>query len=125
VHRPRAVFDFIGRHLAPGGRAIICVPNYDGLLYALAPDCVELPIHLYHFSQRHIEAYASVAGLRIRSLETFSYPAMFFVAVGLGMLDARFGGNRGIIEALRFQKTLRRFDRASSGNDMIAVMEWA
>lgn len=125
VHQPSLFFQFIADHLSSGGRAIITVPNYDGLLYRLARDCVELPIHLYHFSVRDMEGYAAKYGLRIRRYETFSYPGMFFTATDLGLLTPKFGGNFGILEARRFQKTLSRFDRAGFGNDMVVEFEHA
>lgn len=123
VHHPSLFFEFIYNHLNSGGHAVICVPNYEGLLYRLAPECVELPIHLYHFTPKHINAYAVKYGFRVREIFTFSYPAMFFLAVEAGILPAGFCSNLGITEAKRFKKTLSRFDRAGYGNDIVAVLE--
>jgi SAM-dependent methyltransferase len=123
VHRPSSYFDFISKHLRLDGRAMICVPNYDGLLYRLAPDCVEVPVHLYHFTPRHIEMYALRFGLRMQQLVTFSYPASFFLAVDAGLLPSLFGSNRGVREARLFNQVLSRFDSAGYGNDIVAVLE--
>lgn len=66
VHSPARYFQYIKDHLEEGGQAVIAVPNYEGLLYKLAPDSVELPIHLYHFRPSDIENYAHKFGLQIQ-----------------------------------------------------------
>jgi SAM-dependent methyltransferase len=122
VHSPSRYFQFIRDHLKKGGRAVIAVPNYEGLIYQLAPDCVELPVHLYHFRPRDIENYARRYGLRILELNTFSYPGMFVGGAQAGMFSAAFSTNFGLHEARNFQSVLTRFDRAGWGNDMIVVL---
>ena len=102
--------------------AVIAVPNYDGLIYRLAPDCVELPIHLYHFRPRDLENYARRFGLRIVELRTFSYPQMFIAAAEAGLLSEAFATQHGARDARAFQSILARFDRAGWGNDMLAVL---
>ena len=101
---------------------MIAVPNYNGLIYRLAPDCVELPIHLYHFRPRDLENYTARHGLRIVSLRTFSYPQMFITAAQAGMLPKAFAYELGLTAARAFQSALEPFDRANWGNDMIAVL---
>lgn len=123
VHSPDAHFAFIAAHLSPGGRAVIAVPNYDGLIYRLAPDCVELPIHLHHFRPKDLVAYGERHGLQAIRITTFSYPDMFRVAAEAGMLPDVFGGCSGIAEARSMLSTLSYFDRAGWGNDMVAVLE--
>lgn len=122
VHSPSRYFEFLREHLEPEGRAVIAVPNYDGLIYRLAPDCVELPIHLYHFRPRDIENYAQRFGLRIIQLRTFSYPQMFVAAAEAGLLSKPFAVRRGVMEARAFQSMLAHFDDSGWGNDMLAVL---
>lgn len=122
VHSPARYFEFMQGHLEPSGIVVIAVPNYDGLIYRLAPGCVELPIHLYHFRPRDIENYAEHYGLRVLELTTFSYPQMFVAAAQAGLLAEAFAGQPGISEARAFQAMLERFDHAGWGNDMIAVL---
>lgn len=122
VHAPARYFAFLRARLRPDGRAIIAVPNYNGLIYRLAPDCVELPIHLYHFRPRDLENYTARHGLRIVSLRTFSYPQMFIAAAQAGMLPKAFAYELGLTAARAFQSALEPFDRANWGNDMIAVL---
>lgn len=122
VHSPSHYFKFIKDHLEEGGQAVIAVPNYQGLLYQLAPSCVELPIHLYHFRPVDIENYAGRCGLRILDLFTFSYPGMFITGAQLGMFSKAFIAPFELREARNFQAVLTRFDRAGWGNDMVAVL---
>lgn len=123
VHSPNMYFEFIARHLKNGGRAVVAVPNYDGLIYRLAPDCVELPIHLYHFRPDDILAYGRKHGLRTMSVTTFSYPEMFRAASETGLLPSTFPARLGIGEAREMMRTLLPFDRSGWGNDLLVVFE--
>ncbi len=126
VHSPVAYFKFIADHLAKQGKAVIAMPNYDGLLYRMAPDCVELPIHLYHFRRQDILNYAQKSGLTAVEFRTFSYPEMYVVAASAcPSLQGLFGGGLSAIEARQMQKTLSRFDALGLGNDMLFVLEKA
>ena len=122
VHSPSRHFAFLRERLEPSGRAVIAVPNYDGLIYRLAPDCVELPIHLYHFRPLDLYNYAARHGLRIVGLRTFSYPQMFIAAAEAGLLPEAFAFDLGLQSACAFQSTLERFDCVNWGNDMITVL---
>ena len=126
VHSPAHYFRFIAAHLAPQGKAVIAVPNYDGLLYRIAPDCVELPIHLYHFRLQDILNYAKKFGLSVIESTTFSYPEMYVVAAAAcASLHGAFPGALGVAEARQMQKTLSRFDALGLGNDLLCVLEKA
>ncbi|NBR29065.1 MAG: class I SAM-dependent methyltransferase [Betaproteobacteria bacterium] len=126
VHSPAHYFRFIAEHLAAQGKAVIAVPNYDGLLYRAAPDCVEVPIHLYHFRPRDILNYAQKSGLAVIESTTFSYPEMYAVAAGVcPSLQGAFAGRLGVIEARQMQKTLSCFDALGLGNDFLCVLEKA
>jgi len=126
VHSPAAYFKFFGTHLADHGKVVITVPNYNGLLYRIAPDCVELPIHLYHFRQQDILNYAHKFGLAAIEFRTFSYPEMYVVAAATcPSLHGSFDGGLGVIEARQMQKILLRFDALGLGNDMLFVLEKA
>ena len=97
VYAPSKYFEFLNNHLSVKGRAIIAVPNYKGLIYRLSPNCVELPIHLYHFSEENLRSYSKKYNLEITSSLTFSYPSMFLFANNIGLLPFRFSFPRGII----------------------------
>lgn len=124
VHAPGDYFRFIAAHLADGGKAIIAVPNYDGLLYRIARDCVEVPIHLYHFRRQDILNYAGKFGLALAEFHTFSYPEMYIVAADVcPALRSAFGAGLNVGEARHLQHWLSRFDTLGLGNDMIAILE--
>lgn len=122
VHDPSRYFEFISKHLTPLGTAIIAVPNYSGLIYQIAPNCVELPIHLYHFSERDLREYAKKYSLEVSKVVTFSYPGMFSFASKVGLISSKFSFPKGIIQAKHFQKTLNLFDAAGLGNDIIVTL---
>lgn len=124
VHSPSEYFRFIERGLSEGGKAVIGVPNYGGLLYAFDPSCVEVPVHLFHFRKQDILNYAKKYNLEVVDFMTFSYPQMFVYASGLyKKLAQGFNESMGLSEAVCFQRLLTRFDRAGFGNDMIFVLE--
>src|SRR5271156_5520387 len=103
VHSPTRYFEFLRTHILPRGAVIIAVPNAEGMIYRLAPDCVELPIHLYHFSPRDIERYASRHQFEVKSLTTFSYPGMFLAACEVGLFPKLFAGPPSFAEARELQ----------------------
>ena len=124
AHAPASYFRFFAAHLAAGGKAIVAVPNYDGLLYRIARDCVEVPIHLYHFRRQDIVNYADKFGLALAEFQSFSYPQMFVVAgQTCAALRGAFATGLGINEAGYLQRSLSKFDALGLGNDMIAVLE--
>ncbi len=123
VHAPSEYFSFIRDRLLPGGLAMIAVPNYDGLIYRVAPDCLELPIHLFHFKPSDIYNYAVRYGLRVVNMQTFSYPHMFVAAAKVGLLPEAFAKTTGLRSAKAFQTTLHQFDKSNMGNDLIAILE--
>ena len=97
VHTPNKYFEFLSNHLSSEGRAIIAVPNYKGLIYRLAPNCVELPIHLYHFSEDNLRSYSKKHNLELTGSFTFSYPSMFSFAYDIGLLPLTSSFPEGII----------------------------
>lgn len=124
VHSPAEYFRFISSRLTESGKAIVAVPNYGGLLYSLAKDCVEVPIHLYHFCKQDLINYADKFGLNLVSIQTFSYPQMFIYAASLcPSLKKSFAKPMGLSEAYGLQKVLSLFDASGLGNDMIVVLE--
>lgn len=121
VHSPSDYFRFISERLDCGGKVIIAVPNYNGLLYRLTPDCVEVPIHLYHFCKEDLLNYGQKYGLKLIEFRTFSYPGMFALAGSICSGQSGFAKPMAISEAYYFQKILSRLDEQEAGNDMIAV----
>ena len=125
VHAPSEYFRFIASRLAPQGRAVIAVPNYGGMLYRIAPDCIEVPVHLYHFRPADLHAYAERHGLRVVETLTFSYPQMFVAAAQAGLLPASFARFSAFSDARALARALKTFDDAGMGNDVVVILEHA
>ena len=121
VHTPSKYFEFFDNHLSLEGRAIVCVPNYKGLIYRLAPNCVELPIHLYHFSENNLRSYSKKHNLELTNSFTFSYPGMFLFANDVGLLPPR-SFLRGIFFSNKLQIILNIFDKFGMGNDIVVTI---
>ncbi|WP_186647720.1 class I SAM-dependent methyltransferase [Fluviispira vulneris] len=121
VDKPSLYFKFISEHLYSEGIAIICVPNIDGHVYKMYPNCLELPIHLYHFSLDNIQNYADKNNLKIIDSITFSYPGLYyFSSKYFEELDAY--KNMSIYEAWKMNKIMEKTN-IKDGNDMIIVLK--
>ncbi len=124
VYSPNEYFEFIANRLATGAKAIITVPNYNGLLYRVDPECVEIPIHLYHFCKNDLFNYAKKYKLKVIEFRTLSYPQMFLFAAGISKeISKSFSSPMKISEAHYFQRILSRLDKNELGNDMMIVLE--
>ena len=111
-------------HLKKEGMVIITVPNYGGLLYLLAPDCVEVPVHLFHFKKQDIYNYAAKYELKVVKFQTFSYPGMYVFSAGISsQMATAFTFPMGISEANYSQRLLSRLDTLEIGNDMLFVLK--
>ncbi len=129
VHRPSEYFQFVRQHLKPGGLCLLTIPNNDGILYRMYPDCLELPIHLYHFSPDTIHKYAQKHGLVVQKTETFSYPGSFYFngQVYPSRRDSEnASGPQGfarmsLVEAYYFNRVLQRAGN-HLGNDLIVLL---
>ena len=119
VHSPKNYFQFIQNRLTNSGFAIITVPNYDGFLYRLFPDSVEVPIHLYHFKPNDIRNYCKKYGLKVLDFRTFSFPSTFSFAAEKGLINLLEIKNMSLFQGKQIQKFFDVLDQAGKGNDMI------
>ncbi len=124
VHSPSIYFKFMSEFVAEDGTIYINIPNYDGFLYRLAKDLVEVPIHLFHFKLKDIENYAGKFSLKIASHQTFSQAAMLIHA---GEVYAPFNNfaELSLLECLSMQKFLSTIDRNGLGNDLLIQLKKA
>lgn len=123
VHEPSKYFSFVKKHLVKNGKFVITVPNYDGLIYRLNKNCIEVPIHLYHFGISDILKYASNNNLSVELIKTFSYPGMFDVAAKAKLIPEDFHSSHfTLTEAKYFQRILNRLGAMGMGNDMLFVL---
>lgn len=122
VHSPSLYFKFMSDFLNQDGTLIINIPNYDGFLYRIAKDLVEVPIHLFHFKLADIKNYASKFGLKVTSHQSFSYPAMLIHA---GEVHPSFGqlSRLNLLECLSLKKFLTSLDQSGLGNDLILQLK--
>ena len=122
VHKPSLYFKFISDHLTSNGIAVVCVPNNNGLIYKIDKNCLELPVHLYHFDKNSLLKYASNSNLRLVSFETFSYPSMYIFASQVGLIKTEFSFSKmNLLEAQNFLKMHSSIDNVGLGNDIVAV----
>lgn len=78
---PRATVRKLARHLRPGGRMVIEVPNYCRLQRGLFGRWwwhLDPPRHLVHFTQKSLAAMLEKMGFRVRILANFSVEYSFF-----------------------------------------------
>jgi len=118
---PAEYFKVFKKLLKRGGRLIIAVPNYDGILYRIFPDCVEVPVHTYYFTPKTLEAYFKKYNFKIIDRYSFSYPDMFILAS-----HALKQGNfirLTSMQTIFFQSLLNKFDAQMLGNDMVYLVE--
>ena len=123
VHSPSEYFRFISNHLNPTGKAFIMVPNNEGILYKLNQNCLELPIHLYHFSVLDLKAYTHTFGMEVIDINTFSYPAMFQMAAKNGLLSKKFLFAENLSIAQKTMPLLGALDDMGWGNDLILTLQ--
>ena len=123
VHSPSEYFRFISIHLSPTGKAFIMVPNNEGILYKLNQNCLELPIHLYHFSISDLKSYAYKSGLEVLDFKTFSYPAMFHMAAKNSLLPKKFLLADNLSIAQKSMPLLGALDDMGWGNDLIITLQ--
>lgn len=121
VHSPKKYFSFLKEHLNEKGRILICIPNYDGMIYRLFPKCLELPVHLYHFRRKDVENYAHDEGLEIEHFESFSYPGMYRYS-GEIFPELEVFKKMTLLEAYDLQKSFKYFDNVGLGNDMFLIL---
>ena len=123
VHYPSSYFKFIKNHLTKDGIAIICVPNINGMIFKINKNCLELPIHLFHFDKSSISRYAEKFGLEMTLFTTFSYPAMYAFAERIGLISTELNfDTMTLSNAKNFLKLHYELDKVGLGNDLVTVL---
>jgi len=122
VHKPSDYFDYVSKNLAKNGKFLLCIPNYEGIIYKIDPASVEVPIHLYHFTISTIKKYCEKNNLKINYIKTFSYPGMYYFSSQINQKFSSFK-NFSPSGAHGFLKQMEYFDNMGLGNDMLFVIE--
>lgn len=122
VHNPSKYFEYVSKNLEQNGKFLLCIPNYDGIIYKIDPTNVEVPIHLYHFTYPTIKKYCDKYNLSIELFKTFSYPGMYYFS-SIVNNNFRYFNKFSVTSAYDFLKQMDFFDNMGFGNDMILLIK--
>ena len=100
---------------------MLCIPNYNFLLYQLDKSQVELPIHLYHFKKNDIQNYCKSYGLKVLEFQTLSLASMFYAVSKYNSKFKQFS-NLSLLDLNNLQKLLNKFDDFELGSDMLFII---
>ena len=98
IPNPRAFLATAKSLLAPAGKLVICVPNFEARLRKLTPSSwgwYQVPVHLHHFSSRALEHLVQSAGLAIETTRTRGGDTLFLALSALQTLGMSVGGSAG------------------------------
>jgi SAM-dependent methyltransferase len=95
---PHAFLATAKRLLEPGGKIVLCVPNFEARLRKLAPRSwgwYQVPVHLHHFSSRALQRLLGDAGFEIATERTRGGDTLFLALSALQTLGMSVGGAAG------------------------------
>src|SRR4051794_7502896 len=98
VPDPRGFLALAHGMLAPGGKLVLCVPNFEARLRRLARSgwgWYQVPVHLHHFSSRALHRLLGDAGLDVVPERTPGGDTLFLMLSALQTLGANLGGPSG------------------------------
>jgi SAM-dependent methyltransferase len=130
VPDPRGFLEVVTSLLVPGGRLVLCVPNFEARLRKVIPSgwgWYQVPVHLHHFSRRALSRLLEGAGLDVVSERTRGGDTLFLMLSALQALGVHIGSASGSAQpglartALRVVGELTR-PYYSLGDDELAVM---
>ena len=70
------------RFFGPKTKMLITVPNYDGISYKIAPNCIEVPLHLQYFTEASLRKLCEMTGYKVDRLISFCTPALLSLVIG-------------------------------------------
>jgi SAM-dependent methyltransferase len=91
---PRSFVVTAGRLLAGGGKLVMCVPNFEARLRALAPESwgwYQVPVHLLHYSRQSLQRLLRDAGFAVADLRTRGGDTLFLALTALQSLGLATG----------------------------------
>lgn len=120
VHDPVALFRGVRGLSAEGAKVLVTVPNYDGLAYRLAPECIEVPLHLQYFTPVSLKKLGAVTGFRVERMIAFSTPGVLAYAIALqeGMTPDRVLGT----QRKRIVRLMGEAVRSGAGDELFCLM---
>jgi hypothetical protein len=76
MHDPVGLFTGLRELCGMHTKMIVTVPNYDGISYRYAPECIEAPLHLQYFTPDSIKKLCSLTGFHLERLHSFCTPSL-------------------------------------------------
>lgn len=95
---PRSFLDAARAALVPGGRLVLCVPNFEARLRKLARGgwgWYQVPVHLHHFSSRALRRLLGDVGLDVVTERTRGGDTLLLMLSALQTLGMDVGGATG------------------------------
>jgi len=107
---PRAFLEVARARLGPGGKLVLCVPNFEARLRKLTRSgwgWYQVPVHLHHFSSRALRRLLDDAGLDVVTERTRGGDTLFLMLSALQALGIQVGGAAGNSQAGLARTALR------------------
>ena len=116
--------------LVPGGRIVICVPNFEARLRKVTPNAwgwYQVPVHLHHFSPRALQLLLNDTGFATAEQKTRGGDTLFLMLSAMQSLGLSAGGAAATSPQKLARTALRVLGAVtrpyySLGDDEIAVI---
>lgn len=98
VPDPRGFLAIARAQLVPGGKLVLCVPNFEARLRKIARSgwgWYQVPVHLHHFSSRALHRLLGDVGFEIAAERTRGGDTLFLLLSALQALGVTVGGGAG------------------------------
>jgi SAM-dependent methyltransferase len=130
VAAPRDFLTTARSLLAPGGKLVVCVPNFEARLRKLTPSgwgWYQVPVHLHHYSIRSLHRLLGDAGFRVSDERTRGGDTLFLLLSALQTLGMDIKGESGSKRQGLTRTALRMLGAVTRpyyelGNDEIAII---
>lgn len=133
VPEPRSFLAAARGLLRPGGKLIVCVPNFEARLRRLVPSAwgwYQVPVHLHHYSSRALEQLLREVGFAIADERTRGGDSLFLALSALQSLGVSPAGAAGSGRPGLARAALRLFGEVTRpyyalGDDELAMIATA
>jgi 2-polyprenyl-3-methyl-5-hydroxy-6-metoxy-1,4-benzoquinol methylase len=130
VPDPRGFLAAARALLSPGGKLVLCVPNFEARLRKVARSgwgWYQVPVHLHHFSSRALRRLLGDAGLEVEAERTRGGDTLFLMLSALQTLGVNVGGGSATAQPGLARTALRVLGEVTRpyyalGDDELAVI---